>query len=172
MARSTIDVRPARPDEFEALGRLCVAAYAGVPGEALPPAYASVLEDIPARLALGAEVLAAHHPEAGVVGCVTLVLEDGPLFEHRYGVDGDCSFRMLAVDPAAQGLGAGRALVDACLDRCRAAGRRRIVIASTPAKVTARGLYESLGFARVPEVDLDVHPGGEHVRLWSFALDL
>jgi GNAT superfamily N-acetyltransferase len=172
MIRSPIDVRPARPDEYDTIGRLCVAAYASVPGEELPPAYAVSLADVAGRIALGTEVLAAHHAAAGLVGAVTLVLDDGPLFEHRYGIDGDCSFRMLAVDPAAQGLGAGRALVIACLERARAVRRRRLVIASTPAKVAAHALYERLGFVRVPALDLEVFSGGQPVRLLSLVRDL
>ncbi len=167
-----IDVRPARPDEYPTLGRIAVAAYAAVPGDTLPPAYAASLADVAGRVARGAEVLAALHTTDGLVGTVTLILDDGPLFEHTYGRDGDCSFRMLAVDPAAAGLGAGRALVDASLERFRAAGRRRCVIATTPFKETALGLYARLGFVRVPDLDLEVFPGGERVQLLSLALDL
>jgi ribosomal protein S18 acetylase RimI-like enzyme len=167
-----IDVRPARPEEYGAIGRICVAAYAAVPGDTLPTAYAASLADVAGRVAQGAEVLAAHHRERGLVGAVTLILDDGPLFEHEYGRDGDCSFRMLAVDPGAGGLGAGRALTEASLERFRAAGRTRCVIATTPFKETALALYARMGFVRVPELDLDVFPGGERVRLLSLARDL
>jgi ribosomal protein S18 acetylase RimI-like enzyme len=172
MSRHPIQVRPARPDEYPAIGRICVDAYASVPGDTLPPAYAASMADVAGRVAEGGEVLAAHHPERGIVGSVTLILDDGPLFEHTYGRDGDCSFRMLAVDPAAGGLGAGRALTEACLDRFREAGRKRCVIATTPFKETALGLYARMGFVRVPELDLAVYPGGERVWLLSLAIDL
>jgi ribosomal protein S18 acetylase RimI-like enzyme len=172
MSTHPIDVRAARPDEYEAVGRIGVAAYAAVPGDTLPPAYAASLADVAGRVARGAEVLVAGHPTAGLVGTVTLILDDGPLFEHTYGRDGDCTFRMLAVDPAAGGLGAGRALVEASLARFRAAGRRRCVIATTPFKETALGLYARMGFVRVPELDLDLFPGGDRVLLLSLALDL
>jgi ribosomal protein S18 acetylase RimI-like enzyme len=172
MSRDAIDVRPARPEEHEAVGRICVAAYASVPGDTLPDAYAAAMRDVAGRIAAGAEVLAAHHPERGLVGTATLILDDGPLFEHVYGRDGDCSFRMLAVDPSAGGLGAGRALTDACLARCRAAGRTRCVIATTPFKVVALDLYARMGFVRVPELDLEVFPGGERVLLLTLAIDL
>jgi ribosomal protein S18 acetylase RimI-like enzyme len=172
MSDDPIDVRPARPEDYDAIGRICVAAYASVPGDTLPPAYAASMADVAGRVAQGAEVLAAHHPERGLVGSATLILDDGPLFEHVYGRDGDCSFRMLAVDPAAGGLGAGRALTEACLDRCRLAGRSRCVIATTPHKLVALDLYARMGFVRVPELDLEVFPGGERVLLLSLARDL
>jgi ribosomal protein S18 acetylase RimI-like enzyme len=169
---AAIVVRVARPDEYATAGRIGVAAYAAVPGDTLPAAYAASLDDVAGRVALGAEVLVAVHRRAGVIGTVTLILDDGPLFEHEYGRDGDCSFRMLAVDPAAAGLGAGRALVEASLARFRAAGRRRCVIATTPFKETALGLYARMGFVRAPELDLEVFPGGERVVLLSLVLDL
>jgi ribosomal protein S18 acetylase RimI-like enzyme len=74
---------------------------------------------------------------------------------------------MLAVSPRAQGRGAGRALVEACVSRARAAGKRRIVIHSTEWMTTAHRLYDDLGFERAPE--LDWSPG---VQLLGFVLDL
>jgi GNAT superfamily N-acetyltransferase len=62
-------------------------------------------------------------------------------------------FRFLAVDPAARGRGIGRALFAACLDRARAAGKRRMALPTTEWMVTARAMYERAGFRREPEGD-------------------
>jgi GNAT superfamily N-acetyltransferase len=95
-------------------------------------------------------------------------MADGPYFEWSYGADGDCGFRMLAVDPAAWGRGVGPRLVDECLQRARAAGRRRMIIGSTTWMTTAHRMYERIGFRRVPELD---QQWGD-ITGWAFALDL
>ena len=73
------------------------------------------------------------------------------------------------VAPAAQGRGVGRALSVECIDRARARRARRVALHSTPWMQTAHRLYESLGFVRAPERDLQVSPD---VLLLSFVLGL
>ena len=81
---------------------------------------------------------------------------------------GDAMFRFLAVDPAARGRGVGRALFQACLERARAAGRRRMALHTTEWMITARAMYERAGFLREPEGDAQL-PG---VRIIAYAADL
>jgi ribosomal protein S18 acetylase RimI-like enzyme len=77
---------------------------------------------------------------------------------------------MLAVDPAGgQGRGAGRALVEACIERARVDRRRQIVLSTRPRMVAAHRLYLQLGFRRAPERDWEPEPG---IELWGFELDL
>jgi len=76
---------------------------------------------------------------------------------------------MLAVDPAAEGGGAGRALVTEVVALARAAGRRHMVIHSTPWMRRAHGLYERMGFVRRPDLDWQPVPT---VALWGFSLEL
>ncbi|MCZ2859682.1 GNAT family N-acetyltransferase [Blastococcus sp. VKM Ac-2987] len=66
---------------------------------------------------------------------------------------------MLVVDPAAQGRGVGAALVSACLERARRAGKRRVVISTGTRMTAAHRLYERLGFTRLPERDWSPVPG-------------
>ena len=83
--------------------------------------------------------------------------------------------RMLAVDPARQGTGAGLALTHWCVERARSAGRRRVVLHSTPVMTVAHGIYGQLGFVRSPELDvwIDEGPDGEEsLHLMSFTLEL
>jgi GNAT superfamily N-acetyltransferase len=59
----------------------------------------------------------------------------------------DCWLEDLYVEDSARGIGLGRALVQAALDRARERGCRRVELDVNTGNATARALYESLGFA-------------------------
>ncbi len=46
-----------------------------------------------------------------------------------------------------------------CLDRARAAGKRRMVLSTGPRMAAAHRLYERLGFTRLPQRDWAPVPG-------------
>jgi ribosomal protein S18 acetylase RimI-like enzyme len=140
-------VREALPSEHAGLGDLCVRAYTAL--YAVSDSYSATLRDV-ARRAATARVLAAED-DGRLVGCATLILDGGPLSELAAPDEGE--FRMLAVDPDAQGRGAGEALVRACIDAVRDAGRARVVLSSARDMTTAHRLYERLGFTRAPARD-------------------
>ncbi|MGH9024242.1 MAG: nickel pincer cofactor biosynthesis protein LarC [Acidimicrobiia bacterium] len=145
-------VRAARPGEHAEVGRLTVESYRALPrspGEG----YVAELANVADRLGAGGIVLVAEGADGSILGTVTLFLGPGPYFEHDYGVEGDCTFRMLAVAPGSWGRGAGSALVEGCLSLARQAGRQQMVIASVPWMTTAHRLYERLGFQRRPDYD-------------------
>ena len=126
--------------------------------------YEREVADVASRAA-GAVVLVAE-VDGRAVGCVTYV----PDLSSPYAEDlqeGEAGIRMLGVAPDAWGGGAGRALVEACIERARADGRTGVFLHSTPLMTRAHGLYERLGFRRVPERDWN--PG---VELLAFRLDL
>jgi ribosomal protein S18 acetylase RimI-like enzyme len=171
-----MEVRAVRPDEFDVAGRVVLAGYRALPGESLSDGYAAQLLDVTARVR-GAEVLVAVEAGAApggaavggaVVGCVTFVPDmSSPWAE---GVaPGEAAIRMLAVDPGAQGRGVGGALLDACVARAAALGRRGVFLHSTPAMAAAHRLYRRAGFVRVPDRDWCPAPD---VMLWAFRLDL
>ena len=162
-------VREATEDDFDEIARLTVAAYRAL-DTWVGDDYALHLADVAARAgALNTVVLVAEDEADGrIVGSVTLTLGGGPWFEWAHGVDGDCGFRMLAVDPVAQRQGTGPRLVDECLVRARAAGCRTMVIGSTEWMTTAHRIYERLGFRRAPELD---QQWGD-IRGLCFVLDL
>jgi ribosomal protein S18 acetylase RimI-like enzyme len=158
-------VRPARPEELDAVGRLTVRAYAPFIPATSP--YRQRLADAADRAA-NATLLVAVGAEAGeLLGTATLVLGDGPYAE--LAGPGEAELRMLGVDPHARRRGAGAALVQAVLDRAAAGGARRILLSTMPEMAAAQRLYRRFGFRRAPELD---HRPGPRVELLAFSLDL
>lgn len=158
-----IEIRPAGEAEFERVGDLCVAAYASFLSEA--GHYTATLRDVATRAA-NADVLVAAENGA-VHGTVTFVPHGGPMGE--IATPQETEFRMLAVDPAAQGKGVGTALMRHIVDASRALGRDRVVCSSQPNMRAAHAIYERLGFTRVPSRDWSPVPG---VDLQAFSLSL
>jgi ribosomal protein S18 acetylase RimI-like enzyme len=86
-------------------------------------------------------------------------------------MENELEFRMLAVDPAVQGGGVGRALVRRVIEHAESLPNiRAISITSATFMERAHALYESLGFRRVPARDWYVPD--EDVLLWVFRLEL
>jgi GNAT superfamily N-acetyltransferase len=75
------------------------------------------------------------------VGAVFLVHDD----------DATAKLRLLHVEAKARGLGIGKLLVGACIDKARAFGYRRIVLWTNDVLVAARAIYERAGFRLVAE---------------------
>jgi ribosomal protein S18 acetylase RimI-like enzyme len=148
-----------RPEEGAALGRLMVAVYAALPGFPSPaeqPDYYAGLAQV-ARLAErpGARVLVAHDAAGALVGGVVYFGDMA-----QYGSGGRATqerdaagLRLLAVDPAFRGAGAGHALAEACIALARAQGVAQVILHTTKAMQRAWGLYERLGFVRSADLD-------------------
>lgn len=148
-----------KPDEFAAAGALIVEAYDVIDPIGLGD-YAEELRDVAARVE-SADVLVALDAGGTLLGAVTYV--PGPESASAEFAEADAAgIRMLAVGPAAQGRGVGRALVEACLDRARAAGKAQVVLHTTDWMTTAHRLYGRLGFERDPSIDWK--PGRDEVE--------
>jgi ribosomal protein S18 acetylase RimI-like enzyme len=161
-------IRPVLPPDYEDVRRITRTAYleAGYFDDADHP-YMAVLADVEHR-AEHAEIWVAER--AGkVVGSVALTFEG-----QRYtdiAVAGELEFRMLAVDPAVQRGGIGRAMVEAIIAHARTLpGIEAVSLTSGSDMVRAHALYGSLGFHRVPERDWFVP--NEDILLWVFRLEL
>ena len=159
-----VSVEPARPEDFARIAELTVGVY--VDGGLASAGYAPELADVAGR-ATRSELLVARDAAGRVVGSVALVL-DGD-FGNVTESDDEAALRMLVVDPTAQGHGIGELLVTSCLDRARAAGKRRMVLSTDPRMTVAQRLYRRLGFTRLPERDWTPEPG---IDLLAYARDL
>ncbi|MEL4356584.1 MULTISPECIES: GNAT family N-acetyltransferase [unclassified Luteococcus] len=165
VASRGLTVQRASADEYQATGRVAVHAYLDGGELRHDDPYLDVLRDVASR-DRQAEVWVVLDQDR-VVGTLTWCPEGSPLRE--LAGPGEGEFRMLAVDPAAQGSGAGRLLVEAAVSRARADGLAAIVISSSPWMTTAHALYRSLGFVRAPELDWSPRPD---VQLLAFRLEL
>ena len=161
----SLEIRPALPAEFAAVGDVCVAAYATFTASS-STGYVDQLRDV-ARRAAAAEVLVAADPGGPVLGTVTFVPEGGALGE--IAAPNETEFRMLAVDPAAQGRGVGAALLRTVLDPSRRPGKDAIVCSSLATMRAAHRLYARAGFTRSPGRDWSPVAG---VDLLAFVLPL
>ena len=164
-----IEVRRVRPDEYEEAGRVTREAYR----EFVPimderwTNYLERLADVATR-ARHAEVLAAVE-DGRVLGTVTLELTGHiPGGHPRTPLEPDqANVRMLGVSPDARRRGAARALMEACIERARAAGKRRMTLDTAPEMTAAQRLYEGMGFRRLEDL---VWPDG--MRLFAYELEL
>jgi ribosomal protein S18 acetylase RimI-like enzyme len=157
-------VRVAGPADFAAVARVTVAAYDAdgqLKGE---HGYAEVLADVAGRAAHGTVLVAVDAATGDVLGSVTFVLA-GTRYAQMAG-PGEAEFRMLAVDPAAQGRGVGAALVQECVARAGRLGSSAVVICVRGGFAqSAQRLYRRFGFVRQPEKDWSPLAGVELLGL-------
>ncbi|WP_440589778.1 GNAT family N-acetyltransferase [Pseudarthrobacter phenanthrenivorans] len=160
-------LRRAVPADFPEVRRITRDAYSRAGHFAADHPYMSVLENVEHR-AEHAQVWVAE--SAGkVIAAVTLTFAGQPYSE--IARDRELEFRMLAVDPAHQGGGVGRAVVREIVEHARRLPETEAIsITSATFMERAHNLYQSLGFRRAPERDWYVP--GEDVLLWVFTLEL
>lgn len=159
MTGPALTIRQAQPEDYVPLGKLLVDAYASLPGMPSPreqPDYYAMLGDVASRAARPAlTVFVATDDQNRLLGSIDFIDDMA-----QYGSGGPAStvknaagIRLLAVDTAFRGQGAGKALTLFCIDRARASGKARLVLHTTKAMQTAWAMYENLGFVRFPEID-------------------
>lgn len=84
--------------------------------------------------------LIARDGAGATVGFATVFWTWQTLYAARVGVLND-----LFVTERARGTGAGRALIDRCLQLCREHGAQKLVWETAPDNVTAQRLYDGIG---------------------------
>ena len=157
--------RLAAGHELDAVGELTVAAYEQfLLGPSDP--YRDHVRDA-ARRAREAELWVVAEDDR-LLGCVTYCPPGSPWRELAGGAD-EGEFRMLAVDPAVRGRGAGQVLAEHCEQRARAHGAVRMRLSSLAAMTAAHRVYGRLGYVRDPEHDWSPLPD---VHLLAFAKEL
>jgi len=148
---TVVEIREARPDEFAEAGEVTAFAYREFvdPGETAWEEYLDHIADVASR-ARAATILVATD-QGRILGSATLELgeridDDDPPLEPD-----EAHIRMLGVHPDARGRGVARALMNACFDRARAAGRTRMTLHTTNRMTAAQRMYEAMGFERLAD---------------------
>lgn len=164
-----IIIREAVAAEYDAVRALLLAAYdeyrpqaAGLAADAWEM-YARDIVDIEGRLPDGVPLVAE---QAGrLIGTVTYYPrgDQGQHWPADYA-----ALRLLGVHPNARGLGLGRRLTEACLERARAQGSTHLGLHTTVWMATAKAMYLRMGFH--PRPDQDFHYG--NLTIEAFALPL
>lgn len=168
---SDVQLRPALPDEAEAVGALTVAGYDADgylvnPDGSYDHEYAGWLADGVTRARDGVLIVAVDGDD--LLGTVTWCPPGSPFRELSTRED-QGEFRTLSVAPEARGRRVGSALVDWCIAEARSTGLAEILLSSLPEMIPAHRLYESRGFVRRPDLDWSPLPD---VMLWGFSLSL
>lgn len=164
-------LRPARPDEADAVGALTVAgydadAYLTLPDGSYDHEYGGWLADGATRARDGVLMVAVDGDQ--LLGTITWCPPGSP-FREISTRDDQAEFRTLSVAPEARGRGVGSALVDWCIAEARTTDLSEILLSSLPEMLPAHRLYESRGFVRRPDLDWRPFPD---VVLWGFSLAL
>jgi ribosomal protein S18 acetylase RimI-like enzyme len=169
-----MEIRPIHAEEHAELGDITVRTYRHLAGGESLGGYEEVLVDVTSRT-LDCEVFVAVDADGKLMGGVTYVPGPGTSMS-EFSDPSAAGIRHLAVDPDFQGSGAGRALVEACINRAREQHRDRVRLHSTPPMVIARAMYERMGFVRTPEFDLffyeEPYTPEEPLQLIAYALSL
>lgn len=166
--RATMSVRDARASELGQIAQLVLDAYQEYQAHFPPDTwerYSQNIMDVRSRLDVSELIVAEHAGE--VVGSVTLY--PNVANAEQGWPAGWAGVRLLAVHPDARGQGIGRVLMDECLRRARR--RRSVAVGLHTSDImrVARGLYERMGFVRVPEFDFRT---GSDWNVMAYRLDL
>lgn len=157
-------VRPARPDDAEAVGRIRVAAWRAAYRGVMPDDYLDAME-AGTRLDGLRSRLAAPGPAFRVLageldGAMQgFIIIGTPRFDTAAAVSELCALNLA---PEAWGRGLGQALIAAGLEAARGDGAQRMALWCVEANTRARRCYERAGFAaggaRRTTDDLTGHP--------------
>lgn len=173
IAKGTFLIRDAGFEELDDIAELMLRAYEEYVPSPLPEALAEAwhaywrdVGDVRGRLD-DTELIVA---ECGgrIDGAVTFY-PDGSRSQQNRWPAGWAAIPLLAVLPEARGQGIGRALTEECLSRARRYGAMAIGLHTSNWMRIAKGMYERIGFQRVPEFDF--RPVPEEIAL-AYKLDL
>jgi ribosomal protein S18 acetylase RimI-like enzyme len=173
-----VEIRDARPDEFDELGDVRLVAYRADGYLSPQSTYATTLRALGADgrsvilVAVGekgtpaagaasnsvaSDTVQAQSGRGGILG--TVMLQPGPAPGETIAGLGEAEIRALAVIPEARGAGVGEALLSAVMGRAAATGVEHLVLLTQPGMKAAQRLYARAGFVRLPERDWSPEPG-------------
>jgi putative acetyltransferase len=127
-------------------------------------AVASIIREVMPAFGAGGAGFAIHDTEVGHMsrayaapGHAYFVVEDADGVVGGGGIaplagtdDGTCELRKMYFLPRARGRGAGRRLIERCLETARALGYRRCYLETLTGMDAAQALYTKVGFTRLP----------------------
>ncbi|MDE1949883.1 MAG: GNAT family N-acetyltransferase [Burkholderiales bacterium] len=117
-------------------------------------AFEAELAGLPGAYAAPAGALLLAEVDGEIAGCGAM----------RPWGEGGSEMKRVYVRPALRGLGLGRALAQALIERAQAAGHGFMLLDTLPQLETARQLYLSLGFRPVPRYNDNPIPGVHFLR--------
>lgn len=152
-------IRKALSNEYDRIGNLMVEVYSeldGFPNPSEQPKYYQMLKHIgDFTIESHAELLVAVSP-SGEIGGALVYFND----MKYYGSGGTATketnasgFRLLAVDKKTRGLGIGKLLSLACIQKTKEDKNQTLIIHTTMAMQIAWKMYENLGFKRSEDLD-------------------
>ena len=152
-----VTISQAQPEDHAAIGQLMVEVYSSLPGFATPeeqPEYYKMLANIGDFTRKESVELLVAKNEDEILGAVVYI---GDMQDYGAAINIEdtnaAAFRLLAVSTSARGLGVGKLLTNACLDKARLQGKKQMIIHTTESMKVAWGMYEKIGFVRSTALD-------------------
>ena len=142
-SRKTFTLRPHRPGDMGQVISLHGSLYAEQFG------WDHTFEALVAKIS--AEFIENFDPSTD---CSWIAEVDGDFVGSAFVVRVDkstCKLRMMIIDPGAQGLGIGRALLNECLGFARRKGYKKMTLWTNDPLIAARKMYASAGFEMIDE---------------------
>lgn len=131
-----VDFEPCHASAWKTLNEAWISRHF-----AIEPADAEVLGDPVGKvIAPGGYIFMAETAEGEAIGCVGL----------KAMADGGFEVIKMTVAEAARGTGLGRDLMQACIDRAKAAGAPRLYLETNAGLAPALSLYRAMGFRDLP----------------------
>ena len=164
----SLSIRDARQDELDAISQVLLSAYHEYALRYTRKeweGYSRNIADVRSRTGSGELIVADL--QGRIVGAVTFYpigSKSGDPWPQGWA-----GIRLLAVDADARGIGAGRALMEECVRRCRERGIDALALHTSEFMAVAKGMYERMGFVRRPE--FDYHPRPDYV-IMAYCLDV
>ena len=165
----TVHFRIAESHEHYAVARVILKSYAEY-GPLLPPEawerYSQNILDVRSRMTESELLIAVEDRE--IVGSATFYPHRLKRTQSEWPREWTGA-RLIAVLPERRGRGIGKALVEECIRRSRDQNAAAFALHTTPYMQLAQGMYERMGFVRVPQFDF--HPRPE-LTVMAYKYDL
>ncbi len=162
-------VRDARFEEIGVIADILKEAYKQYSSRMPPEEWQFYMNDIvDVRSRWGTADLIVADLNDHIAGTVTIYFKaPGP--PEEWWPEGWAGIRLLAVHPDYRGLGIGKMLMNDCIKRCKERDVKTIGLHTTKIMDIARGMYERMGFKRIPQFDFQVEGG---VVVMAYRLDI